>query len=103
MVGIDGNADGDTDLEITVGFFDGRNNLSAELFSHLDDSAVAGIVRQGNDKLIPSSATEYIRIPEALSECSGDGCQEPVAGVVAVSVVDRFEIVQVNEKNADLL
>ena len=63
-----------------------------------DGHLVAGGLLEQDGELVPAEAGDRVLVPDAGLEPAGHGDQQVVAGGVAELVVDRLEVVQVDEE-----
>src|SRR5207249_1295919 len=77
----------------------GADDPTAPL-GHLDQSREIGL-REQDDELFAAIPGHDIATPHGSKEAAGNLNQDPVAGLMAVAVVDPLEVVDVDDEEAD--
>lgn len=97
-----GNADADSEVHrASVGKNKGmRLDTTANSFRRRD-RAVAIHVLQHGDELFAAPAAEGIDRSQPLMDERGEGPQHLVARIVAIAIVQAFEVIEVHEEKGD--
>ena len=98
VLGIQSDADTDAQLE-SHRRTDGGDRLS-DAIRDLEDSRSV-VHEEYNDELVAAPTEHEIGVPRGLLDGSGHGLQDPVAELVATSVVDALEVVEVAQENRE--
>ena len=88
----------ETSLPVTT---NGVAQRRLDSFGDRDRVAHVGDVLQQHGELVAAEARDRVLGPHARLHALSDGDQQPVAGVVTEAVVDRLELVQVEEQDGD--
>ena len=99
MVRVQGNSDTGTDLTTVTACCKFILHHSADFFCHPAGHSARSYFRQSDEKFITAPATEDVGVTEMDPENGGKIDEQSIPGLVAVAVVDPFEVIQIKKED----